>query len=82
MKAFHRGIVLAVTLAMMGLPFGKVGAENFPRDEAGYGYTEVRNDAYLSPGITVGAIVLIAFVAILLQDKHGHAVHSHHVHCQ
>ncbi len=69
MKALKKGIVALMTIAMLGT---SAVAEAQPNYTSGYGYSEATRAPTLGPALALGTIVLVAVIAILLNNSSSH----------
>lgn len=78
MKTFKKAIALATLLAMFGTSARNLSAVEYCYEGPGCGYEQCRQAPCLTPAIALGAIALVAIIAIAVQNSghHGHC-HSH-----
>lgn len=77
MKTLKRMIALSTVVAMCGSAI-PANAQEFVSEVAGAGYEEARRSPSLTPAIALGAIALIAVIAVAVQNSsHGGGCHGH-----
>lgn len=78
MKKIKRFVALATLLAMFGTASHSVEAQEYCYDTAGCGYEQCCQAPCLTPAIALGAIALVAIIAVAVQNSshHGHG-HCH-----
>ena len=78
MQYFRKLISATVTAAILALTCQTAQAEEYYSTEVGgCGYEECRQSPCLTPAIALGAIALVAIVAVALQDSHSSHGHCH-----
>jgi len=80
MKKIKKLVALATLVAMFGTSAQSLSAQEYPCYEtAGCGYEECCQAPCMTPAIALGAIALVAIIAVAVQNSghHGHC-HSHH----
>ncbi len=75
MKNINKFLVLAILLSFMGASH-VVQAEEYCVDNGGCGYNDCCRTTSLAPAIALGTIVVVAVVAVLVQNTSGSA-HCH-----
>lgn len=77
MKKIKNLIVFTAVAAMLSASSQNLNAEACVSDVAGYGYEECCSAPSLTPAMALGAIALVAIIALAIQNSsHGHC-HSH-----
>lgn len=77
MKSLKRIVALATVMTMAGSSINSLNADDCTT-VAGCGYQECCASPCLTPAIALGAIAVVAIVAVALQNSHGG--HHHHSH--
>jgi hypothetical protein len=78
MKAAKKLVALATAVIMLGNPIKGQALDQYQEYAGGAGYIESRAAPSLAPAIALGAIVLVAIVAVAVQNAnntHGHCGH-------
>ena len=77
MKTLRRIIALVALVAMCGSAI-PANAQEYVSEVAGSGYEEGRRSPSLTPAVALGAIALIAIIAVAVQNSsHGGGCHGH-----
>lgn len=79
MKSFKKMIALGVMCVFVASSFGntQLNAAQYCADVAGCGYEECRSSPCLTPAIALGAIALVAIIAVAVQNSgKGHSSHN------
>lgn len=74
MKAYKKFIALAAAVAMMGAPLAHGQDSTYM---GGNGYQEYRTAPNLAGGIALGAIALVAIIAVAVQNSNNDHSHCH-----
>lgn len=79
MKCIRKIIALTVLLTFIGAS-GSLKAAEYCADNGGCGYNDCCRTSSLAPAIALGTIVVVAVVAVLVQNTSGsaHCNHSGH----
>jgi hypothetical protein len=79
MRSFKIFSTLLISLFMIALSNQSLQAEcTYVTDAGGYAYDECRASTNLAPAIALGTVVIVAIIAIAVQNSHdGHSSHSH-----
>lgn len=78
MKFAKKMVSLALFAAMMSTAGNGLHAdEAYVVDAGGGGYEESSRAASLAPAIALGAIAIVAIIAVAVQNTSGHSSHSH-----
>lgn len=71
-------LFLLTTLAMLGTSSLSLQADEFCVDNGGCGFNACCRSSSLAPAIALGTILLIAIVAVAVQNTSGHShCHTH-----
>lgn len=77
MKTMKRMVALATAVFMLGNATNGF-ADQYTQYSGGAGYLESSDAPSLAPAIALGAIALVAIIAVAVQnsnDHHGHSAH-------
>jgi len=85
MKFAKKFMSLATVLAMLGTSGSSLQADCVDVcnpipccvEDAGCGYDQCCNSSSLAPAIALGAIAVVAIIAVAVQDPGGHHHHGH-----
>lgn len=77
MKLKNKIIALATVLAMLGSSTHNLIADEVVVDNTGAAYDDSSWTTNLAPAIALGAIAIVAIVAVCVQES-GHHHHGHH----
>lgn len=76
MKLKNKIIALATMVAMLSSSASYLGAEGEEYVDTGAGYEDSSTSTNLAPAIALGAIAIVAIVAVCVQES-GHHHHGH-----
>ncbi len=81
MHMMKKLVALTSLLAMVFSSAPDINAVEYVSDVGGLGYAESRKSPSLTPAIALGAIALVAIIAVAVQNSsHGESCHGHN-HC-
>jgi hypothetical protein len=81
MKRLNKLVASLTIAAIFGSALSNnLSAEEFCSDLAGCGYEECRSAPCLTPAIALGAVALVAIIAVAIQNSSGRSCHGHS-HC-
>ncbi len=80
MKLVNRCFFMVILAALFaGIIDSPLRAEEVVVDNGGCGYTECCRSTSLAPAIALGTILVVAVVAVAVQNTSGHShCHGHH----
>lgn len=80
MRTFQMLITCLLTLCLIGFSVQEAHAEvTYVTDAGGYAYDESRAVTNLAPAIALGTVVVVAIIAVAVQNSH-HGSSSYHTH--
>lgn len=77
MKAFKKFIALGTAVALLGSPLAHAQQDADSTYTYGNGYQEYRTAPNLAPAIALGAIALVAIIAVAVQNGNNDHNHCH-----